>query len=292
MTYISSGPLVLRILLFLLAFAPAASSGAAAPVDDVDLGYLTMNHINVPWPSPESLLENLRAKDYAIRGKALSLVGVPQTTEAASSEPPQDTELRYADLGRDGTQQAVIGVRRDAMLYGAVAVQVGSRWHRIAAFSCWCKYESGDLLAGFIQIQPGPDGGEELVLRASGGGTGVYSQEQAHFRYRRGVLLLVFAFVSRHRECDPTKLGPYSCEVQRRWFYVHYWGTVAGAVLVESRLTLFPDADPEAELSSVPELELAHARKFSCRTYEWDKEKFHYEPFVAPNTCPPRTATK
>jgi hypothetical protein len=238
------------------------------------------------------LLENLRAKDYEIRDRALSLVGVPQTTEFASFDLPEETELRYADLGVDGTQQAIIGVRRHAMLYGAVAARGGSRWHRIAAFSCWCKYESGDLLAGFIRIQAGPGVGQELVLRASGGGTGVYSEQQAHFRYHQGELHLVFAFVSRHRNCDPTEPEPHSCEVERRWFYVNYWDSVPGAVLVESRLRLFPETDPEPKFTSLRELELTHAQEFSCKTYKWDKEKFRYEPFVAPNPCNLRTATK
>jgi hypothetical protein len=175
---------------------------------------------------------------------------------------------------------------------GAVAAQVGSRWHRIAAFSCWCKYESGDLLAGFIRIQAGPGIGKELVIRASGGGTGVYSQQQAHFRYHQGQLHLVFTFVSRHRECDPTGPEPHSCEVERRWFYVNYWNSVPGAVLVESRLKVFPETDPEPEFTSLRELELTHAQKFSCKTYKWEKEKFRYERFVAPNPCNPRTATK
>jgi hypothetical protein len=139
MNHIPLGLLVAFTLFFLLAATPASSAGVPAPAADVDLGALTMNYSNVPWPSPESLLENLRAKDYETRDRALSLVGVPQTAEAASFDPPQETELRYADLGVDGTQQVIIGVRRDPMLYGAVAAQVGSRWHRIAAFSCWCK---------------------------------------------------------------------------------------------------------------------------------------------------------
>lgn len=251
-----------------------------------------MNHSKVPWPLPEALLQNLRARDYETFDKGLTLIGVPQTSEAASFDPPQESELRYADLGLGGAQQAIIGVRRDPMLYGAVAAQVGGRWQRIAAFSCWCKYEEGDLLGGFIHIQEGPDVGKELVLRASGGGTGVYSQQEAHFRYVKGELRLVFTLVSHLRECDPTKRAPYSCDVERRWLYVNHWDSVPGAVLIESRMTIFPERDPEPELTSIRELELAHAHKFSCKTYKWDKEKFRYELFVTANPCSPRKSTK
>lgn len=284
--------LVSFTFLFLLsAPVPLSASGSGA-LTDTDLGPLTINHSKVPWPVPETLLQNLRTKDYETFDKALDLVGVPQTSQAASFDPPQEAELRYADLGVDGTQQAVIGVRRGPILYGAFAAQVGGRWQRIAAFSCWCKYEAGDLLGGFIHIQGGPDIGHELVLKASGGGTGVYSQQEAHFRYFQGELRLVFTFVSHSRECDPTKPPPYSCDVERRWFYVNYWDSVPGAVLVESRMTIFPEKDPEPELTSIRELELAHAQRFSCKTYKWDKEKFRYEPFVAANPCAPRKSTK
>jgi hypothetical protein len=289
MNHISLRFLITCTLIFLLAAALTSSASGAGASTNVDLGPLTMNYSKVPWPSPESLLQGMRAKDYETRGRALSLVGVPKTAEAASFDAPQEAEMRYAELGVDGTQQVIIGMRRDPMLYGAVAAQVDDRWYRIATFSCWCKYESGDLLSSFIQIESAPGVGEELVLRASGGGTGLYSQQQAHFRYHRGELHLTFTFVSHRRECDPTKP---SCEVERRWFYVNYWDSVPGAVLVESRLTIFPGKDPEPELTSIRELELTHAQKFSCKTYKWDEEKFGYAPFVASSPCNPSTATK
>jgi hypothetical protein len=166
-----------RIFLLLLAFTLDGSVGGAVPVADVDLGHLTMNYISVPWPSPESLLENLRAKDYETRDRALSLVGVHQTTEFASFDPPEETELRYADLGVDGTQQAIIGVRRHAMLYGAVAARGGSRWHRIAAFSCWCKSNretSSQVSFAYKQVPAlgrnscsGPTAEEQVSIRNS-----------------------------------------------------------------------------------------------------------------------------
>jgi len=277
------------LVLLLTTAVPSSTRGAASSTDP-DLGYLTMNYEKVPWPTPESLLQGLRSKNYETSDRALRLIGVPQTPEAASFEPPQEAELRYAQLGEDGTQQAIVGVRRDAMLYGAVAAQAGGGWRRIAAFSCWCKYESGDLLGGFVHIQAAPGAGQELVLRASGGGTGVYAQQQAHFRYVAGELRLVFTFVSRSRNCDPTQRAPYTCEVQRRWFYVKYWDTVPGAVLVESHMRIFPDSDPAPELTDIRELELTHAQKFSCKAYKWNSAKFRYESFNTPNSCRPQTA--
>lgn len=246
-----------------------------------------MNYSTVAWPSPELLLKHVRSNDYETREHALRLLDVPATT--AADDPPEESELRYAELGENGTRQAIIGVRRDPMLYGAVATQVGAHWRRIAAFSCWCKYEYGDLLGNFIRVDSSPDAGQELILRASGGGTGFYEQHEAHFRIHHGQLRLVFTFVSHRRECDPTK--PF-CEAEWRWFYADSWDSVSGAVLVESRMKVFPETDPEQQFTSIRELELAHARKLSCQTYKWNEEKFRYEPFIAADPCSPEIGAK
>ena len=74
-------------------------------------------------------------------------------------------------------------------------------------------------------------------------------------------------------------------QVERRWFYGDSWDSVSGAVLVESRMRIFPEKDPEVEFTAIPELELAHAQRLSCKTYKWDKHRFRYEPFVAEDPC-------
>jgi len=43
--------------------------------------------------------------------RALSLVALPQTTQAASFEPPQETETRYAELPEDGIQRLPLPAR-------------------------------------------------------------------------------------------------------------------------------------------------------------------------------------
>lgn len=259
--------------------------GLVAPLmgAEADLGPLTMSYEHVAWPALESVLKDLRAADEETRGRALALMGVPQGPGSNDFGAVAETILRYATLGDKETLQAIIGVRQGPMVSGAVATQRDHRWERIAAFSCWCKYERGDLLGEFIRIEPAFGNREELVLRASDGGTGIYSQQEARFSYRRDALHLVFTFVSHRRTCDPTQ--PF-CQVERRWFYVNYWDSVAGGVLVESRFKIFPKVDPKPEFDSVQELEIARAGNFSCKTYRWDQETFRYVAFVAPtNPC-------
>lgn len=276
---------LLALSSFLLLGAAPEGTGAEA-----DLGPLTMDYSHVPWPPPEQLLGDLRATEDEVRGRALALIGVPEKLGSNDFGAIDETMLRYATLGDNEALQAIVGVRQGPMVFGAVAAQKGNRWERIAAFSCWCKYEKGDLLREVIRVVPAPGVSEELVLRASGGGTGIYSQQETRFRYLRGALQPVFTFVSHRRTCEPARAF---CEVERRWFHVHYWDAVAGGVLMESHFKIFPSADPGLELNSVRELETAHARNFSCKTYRWDVARVRYVPFAAPtDPCTPRAQPK
>jgi hypothetical protein len=211
-------------------------------------------------------------------------MGVPEEGLAKIDEKPSEVELRYASLGTNDEQQAIVTVRMAPMLFGAVAVEERGVWHHVANFSCWCKYEAGDLIGKFVQIETGPDGGSELVLHASGGGTGVYTQNEARFRYYHGELHLVFSFVSRFRTCDPTAPGPNQCQVERRWFYPQDLESIPGSVLVESRLSFSSNSVPEVQFDS-RDLELSRAKTFSCRAYTWNKEKLLYTQSSTSKPC-------
>jgi hypothetical protein len=243
-----------------LAFCLVLSVSSAAQVlnqnPEEDLGSLKLSHAHVRWQTPESLVNGLRADDDQARLQALVQIGAFKEQTTKIVDKPSEVELRYASLGAGEEQQAIVAIYLGPMLFGAVAARQNGVWIRIASFSCWCKYEAGDLIGKFVEIEAGPDGGSELVLHASGGGTGVYSQNEARFRYHRGELHLVFSFVSRFQECNPTVQGPYECYVERRWFYSYDWDSIPGGVLVESRLSSPSDDEPEAQVD-VRDLELS-----------------------------------
>jgi hypothetical protein len=123
----------------------------------------------------------LQADDDQTRLQALAQIDAFKEQPNKVVERPSEVELRYASLGTGEEQQAIVAIYLGPMLFGAVAARQNGIWIRIASFSCWCRYESGDLIGNFVGIEPGPDCGSELVLRASGGGTGVYSQNEARF---------------------------------------------------------------------------------------------------------------
>lgn len=259
---------VSAILSFLFSLPVAAQVSTNPSIQD--FYGLELRHDHVTSPPPESLASSLVSNDEQVRFKALVALGLPD--QEARKAPPSEVSLRFASLGTTEEKQAIITVWMPSgdMLFGAVAAHDGRSWERIANFSCWCKYEAGDLLGGFVQVKPGPDGHSELVIRASGGGTGLYARDEVHFRYFKGELRLVFSFQDRFDECIK---GP--CSSIYRWFYPERLDGAAGAVLVEAHVRLH-SGTPEAE-GAIPDLQLRNFEIPSCKSYKWDAKTFRYE---------------
>jgi hypothetical protein len=298
--------------LFLVLISVSAAAQESKPVGAEDTGYLYIDRTHAAWPSPESLVQDLRSKDAALRLKALRLLGVSDQgshvevwSQAQASRlvrqavvTPDRVDVGYAALGEDATQQAIVAVEVDQkqMTFAAVAVPTARGWERIATSDCWCKYEmynDRDPLAESVQLKPAPEPGPEspqhfeLVLRASGGGTGIYTQNEGHFRVDHGDLRLVMTFVSRQLRCVPTAPAPHWCEVERRWFYMSAFGDVLGGVLVTAQGRFPGDNTPEV-LWFLRDLENRPLGEPNCSTYKWNVQSFQYEPVAAPDPCKAR----
>jgi hypothetical protein len=287
-------------LLLLISLSAAAQESIPAPAKDS--GYLVIRHEHVQWPTPELLVNDLHSKDDKVRLQALRLLGFAEqethTTIWGQTSPtkvigeavvtPDQIELEYAALGEDATQQVILAVQasQKQSTFAAVAAPKPHGWERIAVFDCWCKYEM--YLAESVQVRPTPEPSPrtpehfELILRASGGGTGIYTQDEGHFRIRDNELRDVMSFVSRRRSCPPSE----PCKIERRWFYPTAFGNVMGGVLVEGRGS-YASANPPLVDYSLRDLEAGMLREVTCSTYRWDQQSFQYEPFSAANPCEP-----
>jgi hypothetical protein len=208
---------------------------------------------------------------------------------------PDRIELSYAAFGEDARQEAVVALEADQkqMIFAAVAVPTANGWERIGTFDYWCKYEmyhGGNALGESVELRPAPELGLEvpahfeLVLRASGGGTGIYMQDEGHFRVYQGELRLVITFVSRERTCDPTSAG---CDVERRWFYPSAFGSLAGGTLVTARGRFPSDKAPEV-LWALRDLEDRFLGTATCVAYTWNAQSFQYVPSPSADPCKPR----
>lgn len=291
-----------KVLLCALVIIPGvAIAQAAGPAEDDS--YAEFNRVHVAWTSPESVLTDLRSANDETRLKALKLAGLTdqQAHEAVWSSghdspakiigqnvvSPSRTQLMYAALAEDASEQAIIAfeVRSSQATYAAVALRKGKGWERIAAMTCWCKYDMNpdqDMLAEFVSLRPAAEPPHsapqhyELVVRSSGGGTGIYTQYEAHLRVIRDELRNSLQFVSRFRSSDPTGPTPTSM-MEKRWFSTapmadRRWG----GILVEAKGTFSAEKLPRIAWDTRGLLDM-HLHTITCRAYLWDDKTFRYE---------------
>jgi hypothetical protein len=277
-----------------LAHAQGSILGNLADPSDLDRGHMR-------WPAPETVADDLRSANDETRIKALKLMGFtdeqvhrPVWSQSTPSQvmgtrvlTPDETLLIYAALGESKTQEAILAVFAQDLQAAqlAVAVPVAEGWERIAVVGCWCKYEmlNGiDTLSSFFGLQPAPGFSPddlperfELVVRTSGGGTGLYNQSEAHFRIHGGQLRNVLSFTSRRRMCDPTSPPP-ECTLERRWFYPARLGGEPGGILVRA-FGRFPEGGRPPVWWSVRDLEIEALHPPRCASFLWDEKSFLYK---------------
>lgn len=292
----SSGQILIVVMLVCLATAAQAD-----PPSGDDYGSLVVGTRVESWPTPEALVADLRSSDPQKRLASLRLLGLSEDESyrklwAQASPPtvvdrevviPDKVQLTYAALGSDPTQQAIVAIQAGQMTHAALAVSSAHGWTRIANFSCWCKYEMNggeDTLAEFVQLvgvsspvlKPQRF---ELVLRASGGGSGIYVQDEVHFRVVNGKLRSVLQFVSDRLACP---MGE-SCNIEKRWFVATPVHGKPGGVLVEAR-GQFPQTTGSFN-PGARELYGRYLEPANCRAYSWDEVKQAYWTNSAPQSC-------
>ncbi len=179
-------------------------------------GYVEVLRDHAPWPSPDVLVRHLQSSNDQVRLEALFQIGLTEVqahhqrwSQGASAKvigedvvTPHEIRLTYAALGSDATKEAILAIKAEDHTFVAVGIPVGDQWQRVAYSNCWCKYDMStgeDALSEFIRLVPAPDlkpassEHSELVVRASGGGTGIYSQNEVHLRLRDGELRMVLS---------------------------------------------------------------------------------------------------
>ena len=290
------------VLVAWLALIPAWSH--STPEFHEDFGALNLGTETAQWSSPEALVAQLRSSDPDRRLAAFRLLGMPEAEAHRkiwdSALPPKvvgqevvtpdHVQLTYAALGTGPTLQAILAVQNSQMTYAAVAIPATRGWTRIALFDCWCKYEmqaGEDTLDDFVHtvmarspepVSPHPS---ELVLRASGGGSGIYVKQEVHFRIRGGKLVPVLSFVSDRRSCpmaDP-------CLLEKRWFTMTDVKGKLTSMLIEARGAFPQTTDTFDPDFAIRELQNRKLRSTTCRPYRWDARAFRYTPVGAWQTC-------
>ncbi len=122
----------MRLAILLLAFSCIAASAQQRSSWE-RIGDLRVNRTHAAWPSPESIIRDVRSQDRTVRLKALRLVGTDKMEEIFADAGPDEIELRYASLGGDRTKQAIVLV--EAASYAYAAVRYPRRTHGSASLS-------------------------------------------------------------------------------------------------------------------------------------------------------------
>ena len=285
-------PLLFFITYGVLSLFPRCSHAASrlsASTADSDLN---LQRTHVAWPAPSEMAEELVSKDDSVRLRAMLLFGLSdqQARGFTSSSPtlrhtirPDLVRLNYAALGTGPDTQAVLAFQADQMVFVAVATATKAGWSRIAFSNMWSKYDldNGDALFQAVRLSAAPgnptisSAAFELILRSSGGGTGVYEQQEAHFRVYEGELRNVFSFISDQRRCDPSP-EVQACKLNRSWLVLGTTDSKRGVVLVEEGGTLKTVHQPDV-LFALRDLQNRYLRPSSCAFYEWDDHNFDYK---------------
>lgn len=302
--------LFLATLLFLLSSPPNRAQQPHPAPTETPQQYVQVLANHISWPSPQVVANDLLSSDDDVRAHGLNLLGFSSTqihksvwsresTSSTNSEKvitPDQVHLIYAALGEDATRQAILSIEVQELqvTFVAVAAPSAEGWQRIAAIDCWCKYdmvEGRSALTEFLQLQPAPEREPtvpqhfELVVHASGGGIGLYTQTEIRFRLHGGELRRVLSFTSRRRSCDPTGASPHRCTLEKRWFYPTQVADRPGGVLVEGRAR-FPSDDQPPIFWQVTQLEDRQLQHFQCVDFKWSDQLFRYEKVgTVPDPC-------
>jgi hypothetical protein len=301
---------------------PPAHSPKSGPASShaftKEIGDLEARYDRAAWQSPELTLQGLRSDNDETRLKAFRLLGATDDDshetqyglngEAILVATPWKSELLYASLGEDSTQQAVIAVQVRNLVLVAVAMASGKDWQRIAAFRSLYPPDrtlyfygsaltGGNILANTVEIGSVPDRGyehAELILRAIDvplRNQALYIEYEAHFRLQGTELRRVIAFKSRVRSCGGPRQAEVepspatgSCSIERRWFYRYAlpWPleNAADAIVAEARGE-FPNPGPTNDPFDT-DLESRYLRPFSCEALKFSERTHQYEPVSVP----------
>src|SRR5690349_9774224 len=136
-----------RLWIAFFFFCSVGSTQQTLNMASPDEGDLVVDSTTATWSSPEAVVSDLRSDDEQLRLRGMDLIGIRDEGSRHVSKSDQQVLnvdqvlLRYASLGDDETQQAIVGAEIGGdMAYVAVATRRNTGWQRIGSFSCWCKY--------------------------------------------------------------------------------------------------------------------------------------------------------
>lgn len=160
---------------------------------------------------PVEIVDELLSDNIERRIAVLESIGMPESLRRPPRKPGwvdttrvKDVRLLIADLDEDAELEAIITFLQEAYATAIVLDGKAGQWYAVARLTCWCKYEPYGLET-FIELRHLVDPvQQELIIRDSLGGTGVYWRDLIIYRMRNGTLHEVLRIPEKRRQCSPT----------------------------------------------------------------------------------------
>jgi len=235
--------------------------------------------------SPTEIVRGLMSIDINERIKALTEIGV---SENLRQKPPgpmytdftkvDGLRLIYAQLDDDPALEAIVTFSQESYDHAAVYRRAASKWRQVALLECWCKYER-DPLAQFLELRRLVDPKhEDLIVRESSGGTGVYWRDALFYRMSHGVLQEILQIPEERRNCNPVAPDGSEayCEATRSTIYYPQWTPRQQTIVVTTAKGREPMPSPHADFYPPPAYNLTRATPVACQAYVWNQSKFRF----------------
>ena len=243
-----------------------------------------LNREKVPVPAPDEIVRGLLSADISQRMAALKAMGVSEELQRGPRGPGwvdmtkvSDVRLVSTNLDEDPELEAIVITTQQSYASAGIFDEQQGQWFRIALLGCWCKYEN-DPLSRFLELAHLVDQGrEDLIVRDSLGGTGIYWREAVVYRMRGGELHEVLRIREENRECNtqrPGKPATY-CEDTRNFMsFPHEYvprrivvSTVKGKIPIPSAIN-----ETHPPLGDI----LIQPASVGCKGYAWNESGFQF----------------
>jgi hypothetical protein len=192
-------------------------------------------------PDPVEICRGLLSDSIDERIAALTAVGVAENLRQNPPGPSyedltavRDVTLIHVRLDDNPDPEVVLTFGQGTYAQGAVFRREGAQWFRVALLNCWCKYER-DPLARFLEVRQLVDPRhDDLIVRDSLGGTGVYWRDAVFYRMDNGGLREILRVPEERRNCNtqkPNQRATY-CDVTLSRIFYPNWSPQQQAIVV------------------------------------------------------------
>ena len=256
-----------------------------------------LNAQKVHVPAPDEIIHGLLSDEMPRRIAALKALGVSEALRRGPQKPGwtdmtkvSDVRLIFTNLDEDRELEALVITAQQSYASAGVFDKQQGQWFRVALLGCWCKYEN-DPLTRFLELAHLVDPErEDLIVRDSLGGTGVYWRDAVIYRMKGGELREVLRIREEDRNCNtwrPGETATYCEDVRSSMTFPHE--DVPRHIVVVTVKGRIPIPPPIVEARPPFGNIMENPKPVGCKGYAWNEASFRFieDRLTTSIYCPP-----